>query len=130
MEQKKGFSIQEEPNVTTSGSLRKSVQITESKKDCLEEENKFTSMPESAFLISEKCSLLKRKCCSEEMRNAEVPCKLMKKGMFNYTQDRFHGMQSFFFSKIQTKGDQITLCLLYFLFCLIMTCMLWNLSCV
>ncbi|XP_057221595.1 LON peptidase N-terminal domain and RING finger protein 3 isoform X2 [Malurus melanocephalus] len=79
VEQKKGFSIQEEPNVTTSSSLRKSVQITESKKDCLEEENKFTSMPESTFLISEKCSLLKRKCCSEEMRNAEVPCKLMKK---------------------------------------------------
>lgn len=84
MEQKKGFSIQEEPNVTTSGSLRKSIQITESKKDCSEEENKFTSMPESTFLLSEKCSLLKRKCCSEEMRNAEVPCKLMKKGMFNY----------------------------------------------
>ncbi|XP_072732915.1 LON peptidase N-terminal domain and RING finger protein 3 isoform X2 [Ciconia boyciana] len=79
VEQKKGFPIQEEPNVTTSGSLRKSVQITESKKDCSEEENKLTSMPESAFLISEKCSLLKRKCCSEEMRNAEVPCKLMKK---------------------------------------------------
>ncbi|NXS72444.1 LONF3 protein, partial [Pandion haliaetus] len=79
VEQKKGFPIQEEPNVTTSGSLRKSVQITESKKDCAEEENKVTSMPESTFLISEKCSLLKRKCCSEEMRNAEVTCKLMKK---------------------------------------------------
>ncbi|XP_059715680.1 LON peptidase N-terminal domain and RING finger protein 3 isoform X2 [Haemorhous mexicanus] len=79
VEQKKGFSIQEEPNVTTSGSLRKPIQITESKKDCSEEENKFTSMPESTFLLSEKCSLLKRKCCSEEMRNAEVPCKLMKK---------------------------------------------------
>ncbi|NXR68195.1 LONF3 protein, partial [Rhadina sibilatrix] len=79
VEQKKGFSIQEEPNVATPGSLRKSVQITESKKDCSEEENKFTSMPESTFHISEKCSLLKRKCCSEEMRNAEVPCKLMKK---------------------------------------------------
>ncbi|KAJ7401289.1 LON peptidase N-terminal domain and RING finger protein 3 [Pitangus sulphuratus] len=79
VEQKKGFSIQEEPNVTTSGSLRKSIQITESKKDCSEEENKFTSKPESTLLISEKCSLLKRKCCSEELRNAEVPCKLMKK---------------------------------------------------
>ncbi|XP_029852692.1 LON peptidase N-terminal domain and RING finger protein 3 isoform X2 [Aquila chrysaetos chrysaetos] len=79
VEQKKGFPIQEEPNVTTSGSLRKSVQITESKKDCSEEENKLTSTPESTFLISEKCSLLKRKCCSEEMRNAEVTCKLMKK---------------------------------------------------
>ncbi|XP_069667201.1 LON peptidase N-terminal domain and RING finger protein 3 isoform X2 [Haliaeetus albicilla] len=79
VEQKKGFPIQEEPNVTTSGSLRKSVQITESKKDCSEEENKVTSTPESTFLISEKCSLLKRKCCSEEMRNAEVTCKLMKK---------------------------------------------------
>ncbi|XP_027543107.1 LON peptidase N-terminal domain and RING finger protein 3 isoform X2 [Neopelma chrysocephalum] len=79
VEQKKGFSIQEEPNVTTSGSLRKSIQITESKKDCSEEENKFTSMPESTLLISEKCSLLKRKCCSEELRSAEVPCKLMKK---------------------------------------------------
>ncbi|XP_061214016.1 LON peptidase N-terminal domain and RING finger protein 3 isoform X2 [Neopsephotus bourkii] len=79
VEQKKGFSIQEEPNVTTSGSLRKSIQITESKKDCLEEENKLTSMPESTFLISDKCSLLKRKCCPEEMRNAELPCKVMKK---------------------------------------------------
>ncbi|NWW41552.1 LONF3 protein, partial [Panurus biarmicus] len=79
VEQKKGFSIQEEPNVTASGSLRKSIQITESKQDCSEEENKFTSVPESTLLISEKCSLLKRKCCSEEMRNAEVPCKLMKK---------------------------------------------------
>ncbi|XP_074691284.1 LON peptidase N-terminal domain and RING finger protein 3 isoform X2 [Strix aluco] len=79
VEQKKGFPVQEEPNVTTSGSLRRSVQITESKKDCSEEENKLTSMPESTFLFSEKCSLLKRKCCSEEMRNAEVPCKLMKK---------------------------------------------------
>ncbi|XP_074456397.1 LON peptidase N-terminal domain and RING finger protein 3 isoform X4 [Larus michahellis] len=78
VEQKKGFPIQEEPNVT-SGSLRKSIQITESKKDCSEEENKLTSLPESMFLISEKCSLLKRKCCPEEMRNAEVPCKLMKK---------------------------------------------------
>uniref|UniRef100_A0A8C3PNR2 LON peptidase N-terminal domain and ring finger 3 n=1 Tax=Calidris pygmaea TaxID=425635 RepID=A0A8C3PNR2_9CHAR len=76
VEQKKGFSVQEEPNVT-AGSLRKSIQITENKKE--EEENKLTSMPESTFLISEKCSLLKRKCCSEEMRNAEVPCKLMKK---------------------------------------------------
>ncbi|XP_074910524.1 LON peptidase N-terminal domain and RING finger protein 3 isoform X2 [Buteo buteo] len=79
VEQKKGFPIQEEPNVTTSGSLRKSVQITESKKDCSEEENKLTSTPESTFLISEKCSLLKRKRRSEEMRNAEVTCKLMKK---------------------------------------------------
>ncbi|XP_054070003.1 LON peptidase N-terminal domain and RING finger protein 3 isoform X4 [Rissa tridactyla] len=78
VEQKKGFPIQEEPNIT-SGSLRKSIQITESKKDCSEEENKLTSLPESMFLISEKCSLLKRKCCPEEMRNAEVPCKLMKK---------------------------------------------------
>ncbi|KAM9373896.1 LON peptidase N-terminal domain and RING finger protein 3 isoform 2-T2 [Phaethornis superciliosus] len=79
VEQKKGFPIQEEPNVASSGSLKKSIQITESKKDCSEEENKLTSMPDSAFLISEKCSLLKRKCCSEEMRNAEVPCKLMKR---------------------------------------------------
>ncbi|XP_065545313.1 LON peptidase N-terminal domain and RING finger protein 3 isoform X2 [Lathamus discolor] len=79
VEQKRGFSIQEEPNVTTSGSLRKSIQITESRKDCSEEENKLTSMPESTFLISDKCSLLKRKCCSEEMRNAELPCKVMKK---------------------------------------------------
>ncbi|KAM8997628.1 LON peptidase N-terminal domain and RING finger protein 3 isoform 2-T2 [Ara ararauna] len=79
VEQKKGFSIQEDPNVTTSGSLRKSLQLTESKKDCSEEENKLTSMPESTFLISDKCSLLKRKCCSEEMRNAELPCKMMKK---------------------------------------------------
>ncbi|KAM6253329.1 LON peptidase N-terminal domain and RING finger protein 3 isoform 2-T2 [Porphyrio hochstetteri] len=79
VEQKKGFPIQEEPNVTTSGSLRKSVQITEIKKDCSEEESKLASGPEPAFLLSEKCSLLKRKCCSEEMRNAEVPCKLMKK---------------------------------------------------
>ncbi|XP_065702506.1 LON peptidase N-terminal domain and RING finger protein 3 isoform X3 [Patagioenas fasciata] len=79
VEQKKGFPIQEESNVATSGSLKKSIQITESKKDCLEEENKLSSMPESAFLISEKCSLLKRKCCAEETRNAEVPCKLPKK---------------------------------------------------
>ncbi|XP_068553687.1 LON peptidase N-terminal domain and RING finger protein 3 isoform X2 [Anas acuta] len=79
VEQKKGFPIQEEPDVTTSGNLRKSIQITESKKDCLEEENKLTSIAESAFLISDKRSLLKRKGCSEEVRNAEVPCKLMKK---------------------------------------------------
>uniref|UniRef100_A0A8D2NGU5 LON peptidase N-terminal domain and ring finger 3 n=1 Tax=Zonotrichia albicollis TaxID=44394 RepID=A0A8D2NGU5_ZONAL len=87
VEQKKGFSIQEEPNVTTSGSLRKPIQITESKKDCSEEENKFTSMPESTFLLSEKCSLLKRKCCSEEMRNAEVPCKLMKKDIVDIREN-------------------------------------------
>ncbi|XP_038020638.1 LON peptidase N-terminal domain and RING finger protein 3 isoform X2 [Motacilla alba alba] len=87
VEQKKGFSIQEEPNVTTAGSLRKSIQITESKKDCSEEENKFTSMPESTFLLSEKCSLLKRKCCSEEMRNAEVPCKLMKKDIVDIREN-------------------------------------------
>ncbi|XP_038040084.2 LON peptidase N-terminal domain and RING finger protein 3 isoform X2 [Anas platyrhynchos] len=79
VEQKKGFPIQEEPDVTTSGNLRKSIQITESKKDCLEEENKLASIAESAFLISDKRSLLKRKGCSEEVRNAEVPCKLMKK---------------------------------------------------
>ncbi|XP_069723827.1 LON peptidase N-terminal domain and RING finger protein 3 isoform X2 [Phaenicophaeus curvirostris] len=79
VEQKKGCPIQEEPNVTTSGSLRTPIQIAESKKDCSEEENKLTSVPESALLISEKCSLLKRKCCPEEMRDAEVPCKLMKK---------------------------------------------------
>nr|XP_025978913.1 LON peptidase N-terminal domain and RING finger protein 3 [Dromaius novaehollandiae] len=78
VEQKNGFPVKEEQNVTTSGSLKKSVQITESKRDC-SEENKLTSASESAFLISEKCSLLKRKCCSEEMRSAEVPCKLMKK---------------------------------------------------
>ncbi|XP_041341009.1 LON peptidase N-terminal domain and RING finger protein 3 isoform X2 [Pyrgilauda ruficollis] len=87
VEQKKGFSIQEEPNVTTSGSLRKSIQITESKKDCSEEENKFTSMPESTFPLSEKCSLLKRKCCSEEMRNSEVPCKLMKKDVVDIREN-------------------------------------------
>ncbi|XP_053811332.1 LON peptidase N-terminal domain and RING finger protein 3 isoform X3 [Vidua chalybeata] len=87
VEQKKGFSIQEEPNVTTSGSLRKSIQITESRKDCSEEENKFTSMPESTFLLSEKCNLLKRKCCSEEMRNAEVPCKLMKKDIVDIREN-------------------------------------------
>ncbi|XP_035397167.1 LON peptidase N-terminal domain and RING finger protein 3 isoform X2 [Cygnus atratus] len=79
VEQKKGFPLQEEPDVTTSGSLRKSIQITESKKDCLEEENKLTSIAESAFLTSDKRSLLKRKGCSEEVRSAEVPCKLMKK---------------------------------------------------
>ncbi|RMC21806.1 hypothetical protein DUI87_02675 [Hirundo rustica rustica] len=88
VEQKKGFSIQEEPNVTTSGSLRKSIQITESKKDCSEEEKKFTSMPESTFLTSEKCSLLKRKCYSEEMQNAEVPCKLMKKDIVDTRENR------------------------------------------
>nr|XP_054497483.1 LON peptidase N-terminal domain and RING finger protein 3 isoform X2 [Agelaius phoeniceus] len=87
VEQKKGFSIQEEPNVTTSGCLRKPIQITESKKDCSEEENKFTSMPESTFLLSEKCSLLKRKCCSEEVRNAEVPCKLMKKDIVDIREN-------------------------------------------
>ncbi|XP_039573250.1 LON peptidase N-terminal domain and RING finger protein 3 isoform X2 [Passer montanus] len=87
VEQKKGFSIQEEPSVTTSGSLRKSIQITESKKDCSEEENKFTSVPESTFLLSEKCSLLKRKCCSEEMRNSEVPCKLMKKDIVDIREN-------------------------------------------
>ncbi|KAL9837051.1 LON peptidase N-terminal domain and RING finger protein 3 isoform 3-T3 [Geothlypis trichas] len=87
VEQKKGFSIQEEPNVTTSGSLRKPIQITESKKDCSEEENKFTSMPESTFLLSEKCNLLKRKCCSEEMRSAEVPCKLMKKDIVDIREN-------------------------------------------
>ncbi|KGL73808.1 LON peptidase N-terminal domain and RING finger protein 3, partial [Tinamus guttatus] len=84
VEQKKSFPAQEEQNVTTSGSLKKSVQITESKRDCLEEENKLASISESAFLISEKCNLLKRKCCSEEMRGAEVPSKLMKKGMFKH----------------------------------------------
>lgn len=131
VEQKKGFSIQEEPNVTTSGSLRKPIQITESKKDCSEEENKFTSMPESTFLLSEKCNLLKRKCCSEEMRSAEVPCKLMKKGMFNYRTGSMTGHPwKLFFCKIQTKRDQIPLCLLYFLCCLIKACMLWKLYCV
>lgn len=111
VEQKKGFPIQEEPNVT-SGSLRKSIQITESKKDCSEEENKLASMPESTFLISEKCSLLKRKCCSEEMRNAEVPCKLMKKGMFNYAQAKFHGMQSveiLLLQNLKEEGPNYTL---------------------
>ncbi|XP_047932554.2 LON peptidase N-terminal domain and RING finger protein 3 isoform X1 [Anser cygnoides] len=78
VEQKKGFPLQEEPDITTSGSLRKSIQITESKKDCLEE-NKLTSIAESAFPTSDKRSLLKRKGCSEEVRSAEVPCKLMKK---------------------------------------------------
>lgn len=115
MEQKKGFSIQEEQNVTTSGSLRKSIQITESKKDCSEEENKLTSMPDSTFFISEKCSLLKRKCCSEEMRSPEVPCKLMKKGTFSYSQDKFHGLLSvdIYFYRTQRKGAQITPWLLY-----------------
>uniref|UniRef100_A0A8C9EHR1 LON peptidase N-terminal domain and ring finger 3 n=1 Tax=Pavo cristatus TaxID=9049 RepID=A0A8C9EHR1_PAVCR len=79
VEQKKGFPVQEEPNITNSGSLRKSVQITESRKDCSEEENKPTSVPEPAFLVSEKRGLLKRKGCLEEARAAEVPCKLLKK---------------------------------------------------
>ncbi|XP_072190836.1 LON peptidase N-terminal domain and RING finger protein 3 isoform X2 [Excalfactoria chinensis] len=79
VEQKKGFPVQEEPNVTNSGCLRKSVQTTESRKDCSEEENKPTSVPEPAFLMSEKCGLLKRKGCLEEARAAEVPCKLLKK---------------------------------------------------
>lgn len=94
MEQKKGFPIQEESNVATSGSLKKSIQITESKKDCSEEENKLSSMPESAFLLPEKRGLLKRKCCAEETRNAEVPCKLPKKGVFNDARDECHGMRS------------------------------------
>jgi len=83
VEQKKGFPVQEEPNVTNSGNLRKSMQTTESRKDCSEEENKPTSVPESTFLVSEKRGLLKRKGCLEEARDAEVPCKLLKKGMWN-----------------------------------------------
>ncbi|XP_025005648.1 LON peptidase N-terminal domain and RING finger protein 3 isoform X2 [Gallus gallus] len=79
VEQKKGFPVQEEPNVTNSGNLRKSMQTTESRKDCSEEENKPTSVPESTFLVSEKRGLLKRKGCLEEARDAEVPCKLLKK---------------------------------------------------
>ncbi|XP_052529317.1 LON peptidase N-terminal domain and RING finger protein 3 isoform X2 [Tympanuchus pallidicinctus] len=79
VEQKKGFPVQEEPNITNSGSLRKSMQTTESRKDCSEEENKPTSVPEPAFLVSEKRGLLKRKGCLEEARAAEVPCKLLKK---------------------------------------------------
>ncbi|XP_031458562.1 LON peptidase N-terminal domain and RING finger protein 3 isoform X2 [Phasianus colchicus] len=79
VEQKKGFPVQEEPNITNSGSLRKSTQTTESRKDCSEEENKPTSVPEPAFLVSEKRGLLKRKGCLEEVRAAEVPCKLLKK---------------------------------------------------
>ncbi|OXB72054.1 UNVERIFIED_CONTAM: hypothetical protein H355_010656 [Colinus virginianus] len=77
--EQKGFPIEEEPNVTTSGSLRKSIQITESRKDCSEEENQPTSVPEPAFLVPEKRGLLKRKGCSEEARSTEVPCKLLKK---------------------------------------------------
>ncbi|XP_014462635.2 LON peptidase N-terminal domain and RING finger protein 3 isoform X1 [Alligator mississippiensis] len=77
VEHKKSFPAHEEQNVT---SLRKSVQVTEIKRDCSEDENTHTSVPESTFLISEKCSLLKRKCCSEDMRSAEVPCKRTKKG--------------------------------------------------
>uniref|UniRef100_A0A8C3XCN4 LON peptidase N-terminal domain and ring finger 3 n=1 Tax=Cyanoderma ruficeps TaxID=181631 RepID=A0A8C3XCN4_9PASS len=112
VEQKKGFSIQEEPNVTTSGSLRKSIQITENKKDCSEEENKFTSMPESTFLISEKCSLLKRKCCSEEMRNAEVPCKLMKKGVVD-TKENSTG-QHIPFEAVDPSDLDCSLCMRLF----------------
>lgn len=107
VEQKKGFPIQEEPDVTTSGNLRKSIQITESKKDCLEEENKLASIAESAFLISDKRSLLKRKGCSEEVRNAEVPCKLMKKGMLNCTQNKFHDMQSEFLLTQNLRGSKL-----------------------
>ncbi|POI35834.1 hypothetical protein CIB84_000413 [Bambusicola thoracicus] len=81
VEQKKGFPVQEEPNVTNSGNLRKSMQTTEGRKDCSEEENKPTSVPESAFLVSEKRGLLKRKGCLEEARDAEVPCKLLKKDL-------------------------------------------------
>ncbi|XP_065266535.1 LON peptidase N-terminal domain and RING finger protein 3 [Emys orbicularis] len=80
VEQKKSFPAQEEQKMSDCGSLRKSIQMIESKKGCSEDENKHASAPESALLISEKCSLLKRKHCSEEMRSAEVPCKLMKKG--------------------------------------------------
>ncbi|XP_065412740.1 LON peptidase N-terminal domain and RING finger protein 3 isoform X2 [Chrysemys picta bellii] len=80
VEQKKSFPAQEEQKMSDTGSLRKSIQMIESKKGCSEDENKHASAPESALLISEKCSLLKRKHCSEEMRSAEVPCKLMKKG--------------------------------------------------
>uniref|UniRef100_A0A8C3I735 LON peptidase N-terminal domain and ring finger 3 n=1 Tax=Chrysemys picta bellii TaxID=8478 RepID=A0A8C3I735_CHRPI len=74
----------EEQKMSDTGSLRKSIQMIESKKGCSEDENKHASAPESALLISEKCSLLKRKHCSEEMRSAEVPCKLMKKGSGNF----------------------------------------------
>ncbi|XP_034637100.1 LON peptidase N-terminal domain and RING finger protein 3 isoform X2 [Trachemys scripta elegans] len=80
VEQKKSFPAQEEQKMSDCGSLKKSIQMLESKKGCSEDENKHASAPESALLISEKCSLLKRKHCSEEMRSAEVPCKLMKKG--------------------------------------------------
>ncbi|XP_043348083.1 LON peptidase N-terminal domain and RING finger protein 3 isoform X2 [Dermochelys coriacea] len=78
VEQKKCFPAQEEQKMTDCGSLRKSIQMMESK-GCAEE-NKHDSTPESTLLISEKCSLLKRKHCSEEVKSAEVPCKLMKKG--------------------------------------------------
>ncbi|KAM7161286.1 LON peptidase N-terminal domain and RING finger protein 3 isoform 1-T1 [Macrochelys suwanniensis] len=80
VEQKKSFPVQEEQKMTDCSSLRKSIQRIESVKGCSEDENKHASAPESALLISEKCSLLKRKHCSEEIRSAEVPCKLMKKG--------------------------------------------------
>lgn len=114
MEQKKGFSIQEEQNVTTSGSLRKSIPITESRKDGSEEENKLTSMPDSTFFISEKCSLLKRKCCSEEMRSPEVPCKLMKKGTFSYSQISSMAYYQLVFTFIELGGPNYTLAFIFF----------------
>ncbi|XP_006135390.2 LON peptidase N-terminal domain and RING finger protein 3 isoform X1 [Pelodiscus sinensis] len=78
VEQKKDFPAQEE-QITTDCSLRKSVQMLESKKGCSEDENQHPPTPESALLMAEKCSLLKRKYCSEETRSAEVPCKITKK---------------------------------------------------
>ncbi|XP_074863827.1 LON peptidase N-terminal domain and RING finger protein 3 isoform X2 [Carettochelys insculpta] len=79
VEQKKGFLAQEEQTVTDVCSLRKSIQMTESKKGCTEDENKRTPTPEPVLLVSEKCNLLKRKHCFEEMRNAQVPCKVTRK---------------------------------------------------
>ncbi|XP_060106052.1 LON peptidase N-terminal domain and RING finger protein 3 isoform X2 [Heteronotia binoei] len=72
-------SLAEDRKEVDCGSVGRSAPVTESKKDSVGDKDRHASVPESALLISEKCRLLKRKHYSEELPDANVPSKIMKR---------------------------------------------------
>ncbi|XP_054852792.1 LON peptidase N-terminal domain and RING finger protein 3 isoform X2 [Eublepharis macularius] len=61
------------------GSSGKPTPGTEGEKGPVNDKEKHASVPEPAVLISEKCRLLKRKHCTEEPPDANVPSKIVKR---------------------------------------------------
>ncbi|XP_062998110.1 LON peptidase N-terminal domain and RING finger protein 3 [Elgaria multicarinata webbii] len=69
------FALHEGQTTTDCSSLRKPIQVTESQKGDLDA----SAAAGTALLISQQCTHLKKKRCSEEVPSASRPSKIMKR---------------------------------------------------